>query len=146
MLSKPIHSLLTILAIVVLIDSCQGEDEIKKAQFFTNGKSLYTSKCENCHNSNGEGLGNLYPPLTDTVFLIQHRTVLPCIIKHGMSKTIKIDGRSFDTEMPANATLTDQEIAYILTYIGNSFGNELGLITTEEVNMHLKNCGAEALR
>jgi hypothetical protein len=42
--------------------------------------------------------------------------------------------------MPANNHLTDQEIAYILTYVGNSFGNELGLISTEEVSASLKNC------
>ncbi|QNL48571.1 cytochrome c [Olivibacter sp. SDN3] len=140
MLSKSTCSLLAILTIVLIIGSCQGEEQIKKAQFFTNGKSLYTSKCENCHNNDGEGLGNLYPPLTDTNFIKQHRPNLPCIVKYGMSKTITINGRGFDTEMPANISLTDQEIAYILTYVGNSFGNELGLITTEEVNGYLKNC------
>ncbi|MEH6308386.1 cytochrome c [Olivibacter sp. CPCC 100613] len=130
--------LLTIIAST--LNACQGEQEIKRAQFFTNGKSLFTAKCENCHGSNGEGLGNLYPPLTDTAFIRTERKELPCIVKYGLHKELTVGNHQFDTEMPANPTLTDQEIAYILTYIGNSFGNNLGLVSTEEVTVNLKNC------
>lgn len=138
---KPlISSLFIFTMLLVILNACQGEEEIKKAQFFTNGKSLYTSNCENCHGSSGEGLGNLYPPLTDTSFLHGHRNQLPCFVKFGIAKQLEVDHRKFDTKMPPNQNLTDQEIAYILTYVGNSFGNELGLISTEEVSTSLKNC------
>jgi len=126
--------------VIVLIASCQGEDEIKKAQFFTNGKSLYTTTCGNCHGGKGEGLGNLYPPLTDTTSIRMKRTALACIVKYGIHEKLQIDNRIFDTEMPPNPKLSQQEIAYILTYVGNSFGNELGLISTEEVALNLKDC------
>ncbi|WP_134088180.1 cytochrome c [Olivibacter sp. XZL3] len=129
--------------ITCVINGCQGQQEIKKAQFFTNGQSLYSAKCENCHGAKGEGLGNLYPPLTDTAFVRSIRHELACIVKHGLHKELIVDNRTFDTEMPANPALTDQEIAYILTYVGNAFGNELGLIDTEEVSVHLKNCAAK---
>ncbi|MFC0319164.1 MULTISPECIES: c-type cytochrome [Olivibacter] len=128
--------------IASVMNACQGEQEIKKAQFFTNGKSLFATKCANCHGSEGEGLGNLYPPLTDTTFLYTMRKELPCIVKYGLHEELTIENRKFDTEMPANPTLTDQEIAYILTYVGNSFGNDLGFVSTEEVAVHLKNCAA----
>jgi len=134
-------SIFSICAVVLIIgNACQGEEEIKKAQFFTNGKSLYTSNCENCHGQNGEGLSNLYPPLTDTSFLRNHQSRLACFVKYGIATQLEVDNRKFDTKMPANNHLTDQEIAYILTYIGNSFGNKLGLISTEEVSASLKNC------
>lgn len=123
-----------------VLNACQGEQEIKRAQFFTNGKSLFAAKCENCHGTNGEGLGNLYPPLTDTIFIRTHRGELACIVKYGLHKELKVANRIFDTEMPANPTLTNQEIAYILTYVGNSFGNDLGLVSKEEVDNDLKNC------
>lgn len=129
--------------ITCAINACQGEQEIKKAQFFTNGQSLYSAKCENCHGAKGEGLGNLYPPLTDTAFVHSIRNELPCIVKYGLHKELIVAKRVFDTEMPASPTLTDQEIAYILTYVGNSFGNELGLFGTEEVALRLKNCAPQ---
>ncbi|MFC6100652.1 c-type cytochrome [Olivibacter domesticus] len=138
---NPLISILFVCAVIlVLANACQGEEEIKKAQFFANGKSLYTSNCENCHSQNGEGLSDLYPPLTDTSFLRGHRNQLACFVKYGIGQQLTVDNRKFDTKMPANSNLTDQEIAYILTYIGNSFGNELGLISTEEVSTSLKNC------
>ncbi|GAA4779315.1 hypothetical protein GCM10023231_02570 [Olivibacter ginsenosidimutans] len=129
-----------ILFVMVVMHACQGKDEIKKAQFFTNGKSLYHKTCENCHGDGGEGLGNLYPPLGDTASIRSKQNRLACMVKYGIHEPLTIDNRLFDTEMPANATLSEQEIAYILTYMGNSFGNELGLITTEEVAQQLKNC------
>lgn len=124
----------------VMMHACQQESEIKKAQFFTNGKSLFEKTCENCHGEKGEGLGNLYPPLSDTAAIRSKQTSLACVVKYGMHEPIKIGNRLFDTAMPANPKLSDQEIAYILTYVGNSFGNELGLITTEDVSQQLKNC------
>jgi len=131
------------LLILIFANACQGENEIKKAQFFTNGKSLYTVNCENCHGVKGEGLGNLYPPLSDTASIQSNRTRLSCMIKYGIHEELIIDNRKFDTEMPANLSLTEQEIAYILTYVGNSFGNELGLVSTEEVSSTLKRCGQD---
>jgi len=124
----------------ISISACQSESEIKRAQFFSNGKSIYTAKCENCHGKQGEGLGQLYPSLTDSTFLQRNRAKLPCIIKHGTQQEIMIHGKKFDTPMPSNGQLTDQEIAYVLTYIGNTFGNELGLVSTEEVQKDLSSC------
>jgi len=126
--------------LLISMDACQSQDEIKKAQFFTNGKSLYTTHCGNCHGEQGEGLGNLYPPLTDTAFIRNKRAALPCIVKYGLHEKLTINERFFDTAMPGNGTLSPQEIAYILTYVGNSFGNELGLVHTEEITNSLTTC------
>ena len=129
--------------LIFLIAACQGADEIKKAQFYTNGKTLYTNNCGNCHGEKGDGLGKLYPPLSDTTSIAQKRRQLACIVKYGMHETLNIGQQTFDTEMPGSPQLSQQEIAYILTYVGNSFGNDLGLISTEEVEASLKNCVAE---
>jgi len=126
--------------LLISIFACQSQDEIKKAQFFTNGKSLYTSHCGNCHGEQGEGLGNLYPPLTDTAFIKSQRQTLPCIVKYGIHEKLTINQRVFDTAMPGSNALSPQEIAYILTYVGNSFGNELGLVDTDEITKGLKPC------
>lgn len=120
--------------------ACQGDEPIRKAQYFTNGHKLYTSKCQNCHGASGEGLGNLYPPLTDTAFLRNNRDQLACIVRYGMTGEIQVDGKTFDTEMIGLPELTNQEIAYILTYITNSFGNKGERFTLEDIEKQLSNC------
>ncbi|WP_036602970.1 c-type cytochrome [Olivibacter sitiensis] len=130
----------TLLAIVAVLYACQGEEAIRKAQYYTNGQKLYAQRCQNCHGSNGEGLGQLYPPLSDTIYLAGNLNKVACMIKFGSNETIEVLGKIYDSEMPPNKDLTDQDIAYIMTYIGNSFGNELGWIKTEEVTNSLAAC------
>ncbi|WP_257656744.1 c-type cytochrome [Parapedobacter lycopersici] len=128
------------LSLYLLLQSCQGEEAIRKAQYTANGQKLYTSHCQNCHGAKGEGLGALYPPLTDSSYLHEHRDQLACFIKHGLSGPIEVGGKAFDGEMPAMPQLTPIEIAYILTYIGNTFGNTEGFYSQEEVQQALKMC------
>lgn len=129
-----------LLSIYILFHACQSEEAIRTAQYAVNGQKLYKTYCMNCHGAKGEGLGNLYPPLTDSMFLITQRERLPCIVKNGISSPIEIHGKTFDTEMPPNPQLTPVEIAYVLTYIGNSFGNEMSIFTLEEVQKALAAC------
>lgn len=129
-----------LLSVYILFQACQSEQAIRTAQYTVNGQKLYGLYCQNCHGAKGEGLGNLYPPLTDSTFLAGHREQLPCIIKNGSSSSFKIHGKTFDTQMPANPQLTPVETAYVLTYIGNSFGNDMGLFTLEEVQRALSVC------
>lgn len=129
-----------LLAAYLAFHSCQGEQAIRTAQYTVNGQKLYVTQCQNCHGAKGEGLGDLYPPLTDSTFLSANRNQLACMVKNGLSGPIEVHGRTFDTEMPPNPQLAPIEIAYILTYIGNSFGNEMGIFTLEEVQQNLMDC------
>lgn len=137
--NKPLAALVVGLCVVMLY-ACQGEDAIRQAQFYTNGQKLYVQKCQNCHSANGQGLGELYPPLSDAAFMKRNKDRLACIVKFGLEEPIEVNGKLYDAPMPENRDLTEQDIAYILTYIGNSFGNEMGWIKTEEVSSDLKNC------
>ncbi len=129
-----------LLSAYILFHSCQSEQAIRTAQYTVNGQKVYVTHCQNCHGAKGEGLGGLYPPLTDSTFLSKHREQLACMVKNGLSGPIEIHGKPFDTEMPANPRLTPIEIAYVLTYIGNSFGNSMGIFALEEVQQALENC------
>jgi mono/diheme cytochrome c family protein len=132
--------------IYLLLFACQGgEEAIRKAQFITNGQKLYVTHCQNCHGAKGEGLGKLYPPLTDQEFLKKNRQQLSCIVAHGMTGEIVINGEAFDTPMPANPQLTPLDIAYVLTYITNAFGNQADAFTLKEVEEALKNCRKQNL-
>lgn len=129
------YSVLLLLgAVYLLVTNCQGEQAIRQAQYHTNGYQLYVQHCQNCHGAKGEGLGKLYPPLTDGDYLEANRSQLPRIVRFGMDGPIVVEGQEFNTQMPPNPQLSDIEIAYILTYITNSFGHSMGIYDLEEVH------------
>ena len=127
------------LLLFVLIYSCQSDGSIEFKQYYSSGNIVYHDHCQNCHGTKGEGLAALIPPLTDSVFLKSSKTIIPCILQNGLKGKIIITGREFDGVMPASG-LTPIEIAQVTTYIKNSFGNKLGIITVDEVNGNLAKC------
>ena len=120
--------------------ACQSEEEITYARYYTAGKQLYESKCENCHGHDGAGLAMLYPPLTDSTFLKQNKEKLACYIKNGLQGPTLVSGKNYEGIMPAQATLSDIEIAEIITYITNSFGNKQGFYPYQQVRDDLQKC------
>jgi len=133
-------ALALVFSTLFVLDSCQTKDELNYARYYTGGKVLYEQHCQNCHNANGEGLGKLIPPLTDTVFLKNNRQLLACIIKHGLKDSIRVNNAIYHEQMPANHQLADMDIAQIITYITNSFGNKQGLYDVSLAGSDLKNC------
>jgi mono/diheme cytochrome c family protein len=124
---------------IILIISCQSEDELEFSRYYSSGMVVYQIKCQNCHGAKGEGLQTLIPPLTDSVYLKANKQILACDIKYGLKDKINISQKQFDGAMPAN-DITDIEIAEVLTYVTNSFGNKLGVVTTQMVNEQLNKC------
>lgn len=137
-----IYSLLTMVAGCVFLNACQSGGELDKARYYINGKSLYETHCRNCHGDQGEGLGRLYPPLTDTLFMRAYQRQLACLIKYGSSGQLTVGGQVYDAAMPANPRLSDTEIAYLITYISNSFGNHHGIKRDTSVRTELQHCRA----
>ncbi len=129
-----------LLGMLILIQSCQPNIGIETAQYAVNGQKLYVAHCQNCHGAKGEGLGKLYPPLTDSLFLNKHRAQLACIVKNGIKGPIQVNGETYDGEMPGIPELTKVDIAYILTYITTTFGNSTQTFTQDEVTQGLGNC------
>lgn len=126
------------LFIGVLTRACQPNVSIETAQYAVNGQKLYTTHCENCHGAKGEGLGKLYPPLTDSSYLSQHRDQLASIVKFGIKEPLEIHGQRYQEQMPGVPQLSDIEIAYILTYVTTRFGKNTERYTLEEVQKSLK--------
>jgi mono/diheme cytochrome c family protein len=125
--------------VVIVIVSCQNDKQLEFEHYFSNGRSMYQDHCQNCHGQQGEGLKDLIPPLTDSIFLKNNITVLPCSIKFGLKGKFTIANRQFDSQMPPN-DLAPIEIAEVLTYVTNSFGNKAGTITSAQVDGDLAGC------
>jgi len=129
---------LVMVYILSLLHACQPNVSIQTAQYAVNGQKLYKIHCENCHGGKGEGLGALYPPLTDTLFLKRNRQQLPSIVKNGIDGPITVHGQVYDEKMPGVPELTDVDIAYILTYVTTTFGKQTEKFSLEEVKASLK--------
>jgi len=97
------------------------------------GKRLYQQYCVSCHSPKGEGAGDMIPGLSQTEWVTGDPSKLIRVMLEGLSGPIEVKGQMYDQEMPAFHMLTDTQIASILTYIRQDFGNDAGKISTSMV-------------
>lgn len=98
------------------------------------GQLVYEQNCLTCHQANGSGVPNLNPPLRETDWVLGDKTRLINVLLKGLQGQ-EIEGDVYDNAMPAHDFLTDVQIADVLTYIRNSFGNKASAITSDEVKI-----------
>lgn len=97
------------------------------------GKSVYETTCVVCHQKDGGGVPRLNPPLKKTKYVLGDKSQLVQIVLKGLNQPIEIDGETYNNVMPSFAQLTDQQIADVLTYVRNSFGNKASAVTVAQV-------------
>jgi len=99
------------------------------------GQKIYEGTCLACHQADAGGVPNMNPPLIKTKWVLGDKKALAKIVLHGLKGgEINIDGDTFSNPMPAQETvLSDQQIADVLTYVRNSFGNKASAVTPAEV-------------
>jgi mono/diheme cytochrome c family protein len=97
------------------------------------GKAVYTAHCLACHQADGSGVPNMNPPLSRTKWVMGSKAVLVHQVLYGSSNKVEIDGDRFHNTMPPIPSLTDAEIADVLTYVRNSFKNKYSPVTIAEV-------------
>lgn len=114
-----------------------SELNTQERQYFSNGKGLYATHCANCHMEQGQGLGQLIPPLKNSDYLMKNVPAAARVIKYGLNGPIAVNGVAYDQPMPAHSQFTPLEIAEILTFVSNSWGNKHGGVTTAEVEKAL---------
>ena len=120
-------------------DKVSGRDEIRLKQYKVEGAKIYATYCSNCHQQDGKGLASLYPPLAASDYLMNDLARAACIIKNGQMKEIVVNGETYNQMMPGNP-ISNLEIAEVLTYVVNSWGNEGGLTGVKDVEKWLENC------
>ncbi|TRX49866.1 cytochrome c [Fulvivirga sp. M361] len=97
------------------------------------GESAYKRACMTCHQSEGQGLPGTYPPLAATDWVTGGKERLIGVVINGIQGEIEVNGTLYNGVMPPMSYLSDKQVADILTYVRNSFGNEASAITKEEV-------------
>lgn len=92
------------------------------AQKLSDGKQVYMKTCFACHQAEGQGIPNAFPPLAKSDYLNANVDRAIEIIKHGKTGEISVNGKKYNSVMTAQ-NITDTEIADVLTYIYNSWNN-----------------------
>jgi len=106
------------------------------------GKGVYAQYCQVCHQASGEGLAGNYPPLAGTEWVTGDKSRLIGIILNGLEGEIEVNGEKYNNIMASHSYLTDKQIADVLTYIRQSWGNEASAVTPEEVAAEREKAGA----
>ncbi len=100
----------------------------------TRGQAVYQQLCLACHQADGSGVPNLNPPLTRNPWTMGAKDVLITQVLKGSNGKVEIDGDRFNNTMPPLGTvLTDQQIADVLTYVRNNFGNDASAVSATQV-------------
>ena len=99
-------------------------------QSMAEGKLIYDDFCVRCHLDNGKGEDGKNPPLANSDYLQDIDKTIQSI-KFGLRGPIKVNGKIYDSVMEYQG-LDDEEIADVVNYILNSWGNKHEQIITEE--------------
>jgi mono/diheme cytochrome c family protein len=132
--------LATVVILVIgelLIVACNSG--VPSAATMKRGELIYTQTCLPCHQSDGSGVSGLNPPLKNSPYVTGEQIKLIGIIINGLSDGVQINGDAYTNPMPPlGGTLNDNEIADVLSYIRNSFGNKAGKISADQVKAQRK--------
>lgn len=99
------------------------------------GKQVYLEQCLACHQADAGGVQNMNPPLVKTKWILGDKTTLVQVVLKGMTGEVDIEGETYHNVMAPHNDLTDQQIADVLTYVRNNFGNKASAVTAAEVKM-----------
>lgn len=92
------------------------------------GKNAYMQTCFACHQAEGQGIANAFPPLAKSDYLNADVNRTIDIILRGKTGEITVNGEIYNSLMTAQ-TLSDDEVANVLTYVYNSWGNSKKEVT-----------------
>ncbi len=97
------------------------------------GKQLYGAKCAACHQGTGLGVAGVFPPLAGAEWVTGDEKILTNILLHGVNGEMVVKGSTYKGAMPAWKSLSDDELAAVLTYIRSDWGNAAAPIKAETI-------------
>ena len=99
-----------------------------------NGASVYSTNCVGCHQSKGEGLAGQFPPLAGNPFVTGDPKPVIGVVLNGLNGKVDVKGQTYNNVMPPwKGTLTNAQIADVITYIRNAWGNKASTVTEAQV-------------
>ncbi|WP_272973956.1 c-type cytochrome [Croceibacter atlanticus] len=100
-------------------------------QSIKRGEAVYIDFCKRCHMPNGKGVGTTYPPLAGSNWLEEKRKESIHSVKYGLNGGIQVNGKTYNNVMTPLG-LSDDEVADVMNYVMNSWGNTQETMVTED--------------
>jgi nitrite reductase (NO-forming) len=98
------------------------------------GAGVYSTNCSSCHQTNGAGLPGAFPPLANNAVVTGDPKTVIHIVKFGLHGKIQVGPQMYNGMMPAwGQSLSDGQIASVITFIRSSWGNRAGAVTAADV-------------
>lgn len=122
----------TLLASLLFTSSVQAQDAHSR------GQTVYMQVCFACHQPTGLGLPGMFPPLAGSDWVAAKKPDrMIRMVLHGLTGLVTINGKPFATPAPLmppqGAALSDTQIADVLTYVRDAYGNKASAVTPEQV-------------
>jgi nitrite reductase (NO-forming)/hydroxylamine reductase len=98
------------------------------------GGKLFSAHCAACHQANGQGLAGAFPPLAESDYLTSGGPAAAIdAVLNGLTGPITVNGKDYNSVMPNLSYLSDSDVADIVTFVFNSWGNPGGEASSAEV-------------
>jgi mono/diheme cytochrome c family protein len=98
------------------------------------GGQIFAAKCVACHQTNGLGIPGVFPPLAGSEWVLGNEKILVQIPLHGITGMVKVNGTAYNGAMPVFDTLSDAEIAAVLSYVRSQWGNSAPAVSSATVS------------
>jgi nitrite reductase (NO-forming) len=108
------------------------DEETSLARIMEKGKQVFSQTCINCHQSEGQGIPNVFPPLAKSDFLMKDKMKSISIVTKGLNGPITVNGKKYNSVMPP-VNINNEQTAAVLTYVRNSWGNKGDNVSVEDV-------------
>jgi len=104
-----------------------SDDQMKR------GAAVYARTCIACHQPTGMGLPPVFPPIANAPIVVGNPELPIKFILQGLMGPITVNGMTYNSMMPPVPGVSDAEIADVLTYVRQSFGNQGNPVSADQV-------------
>ncbi len=137
-MKSSLKHLLAAVCVLPFTSFINAQEAAPSAESLARGQTVYMQVCFACHQPTGLGLPGMFPPLasSDWVAAKKPDRIIRMVL-HGFTGPITLNGKPFTSPAPLmppqGAALSDKQIADVLTYVRNNFGNKAAAVTPEQV-------------
>lgn len=128
---KNVFSVVLVVVVSILALPAMGQDA-ELSESIARGKVVYEELCITCHMAEGNGIPSVFPPLAGSDYLMKNRKAAIRAVKFGQEGEITVNGTTYNNVM-APQGLNDAQVADVMNYILNTWGNKGEIVTVREV-------------
>jgi mono/diheme cytochrome c family protein len=114
----------------------EEKEALRLERKISSGEKVFAVRCASCHQANGLGIAGQYPPLDGSNWVTSDPGIITNIILKGLKGEIVVKGETYGTSAAVNmaaVAISDREIANVVTYVRQAWGNNAEEIFEDEV-------------